>query len=243
MPAPPPLQGKFADYLHRPRDRSSAFLPNRTGDIMCTTSQPDPQQLLTQARAAPEAVLGQLLQLYGNYLRLLATAQIDAKLQARVSPSDIVQETFLEAHRDFPHFRGDSEREFLAWLRRILANNLAQAVEQHVLTEKRAVHREVSLERIGAAVERSTVRLDAVLVDHAASPSTCASHREYVVILADQLAEMRPDYRDIIVMRHLEGLPFKEIAERTGRTAGATRMLWLRAINHLRQQLDAVGVE
>ena len=210
---------------------------------MYTASQPDPQDLLTQARTAPDAVLGQLLQLYGNYLRLLASAQLDAKLRARVSPSDIVQETFLEAHRDFPQFRGTSEREFLAWLRQILAHNLARVVERHVLTEKRAVHREISLERVGAHLERSTARLDAVLVDHAASPSACASHREYVVILADQLAEMRPDYREVIVLRHLEGLPFKEIGERTDRSAGAARMLWLRAINQLRQQLDTLGVE
>ncbi len=210
---------------------------------MHTASQPDPQDLLTQARTAPDAVLGQLLQLYGNYLRLLASAQLDAKLRARVSPSDIVQETFLEAHRDFPQFRGTSEREFLAWLRQILAHNLARVVERHVLTEKRAVHREISLERVGAGLEHSTARLDAVLADHAASPSACASQREYVVLLADQLAEMRPDYREVIVLRHLEGLPFKEIGERTERSAGAARMLWLRAINQLRQQLDALGVE
>ncbi len=209
---------------------------------MCMIPQPDPQQLLTEARTAPDAVLGQLLQLYNNYLRLLAAAQLDGKLRARVSPSDIVQETFLEAHRDFPQFRGESEREFLAWLRKILANNLASLVERHVLAEKRAVHREVSLEGVGAAIERSTARLDRVLVDRGASPSTSASRREYVVILADQLAEMRPEYREIIVLRHLEGLPFKEIAERTDRTAGAARMLWLRAINQLRQQLDALGV-
>ncbi len=209
---------------------------------MCKTSQPNPQQLLTEARTAPGAVLGQLLQLYANYLRLLASAQLDGKLQARVSPSDVVQETFLEAHRDFPQFRGNSEREFLAWLRTILANNLARLVERHILTEKRAIHREVSLERMGAAIERSTARLDAVLVDGAASPSTSASRREYAVILADQLAQMRPEYREIIVLRHLEGLPFKEIAERTDRTSGAARMLWLRAINRLRQQLDALGM-
>ncbi len=209
---------------------------------MCNVSQPDPQQLLRDARAAPDAVLGELLQLYGNYLRLLASAQLNAKLRARVSPSDVVQETFLEAHRDFAQFRGESEREFLAWLRKILANNLARLVERHIMTEKRAVHREVSLEGMGAAIEQSTANLGAVLADEATSPSTSASRREYTVILADQLAQMRPEYREVIVLRHLEGLPFKEIAERTHRTSGAARMLWLRAVNQLRQQLDALGV-
>ncbi|NLS95381.1 MAG: sigma-70 family RNA polymerase sigma factor [Planctomycetaceae bacterium] len=209
---------------------------------MCNVSQPDPQQLLRDARAAPDAVLGPLLQLYGNYLRLLASAQLNAKLRARVSPSDVVQETFLEAHRDFAQFRGESEREFLAWLRKILANNLARLVERHIMTEKRAVHREVSLERMGAAIEQSTANLGAVLADEATSPSASASRREYTVILADQLAQMRPEYREVIVLRHLEGLPFKEIAERTHRTSGAARMLWLRAVNQLRQQLDALGV-
>lgn len=210
---------------------------------MCRKSQPNPQQLLTSAKAGSPTVLGDLLALYSNYLRLLATTQLSAKLQARVSPSDVVQETFLEAHRDFAQFRGQSEREFLAWLRQILVNNLARLVERHIVAEKRNVHREVSLEGMGAAIERSTARLDAVLVDHAASPSASACRREYVVILADQLAQMRPDYREVIVLRHLEGLPFKEIAERTDRTPGATRMVWLRAINLLRQRLDALGVE
>lgn len=209
---------------------------------MCNVSQPDPQQLLRDARAAPDAVLGPLLQLYGNYLRLLASAQLDAKLRARVSPSDVVQETFLEAHRDFAQFRGESEREFLAWLRKILANNLARLVERHIMAEKRAVYREVSLEGMGAAIEQSTANLGAVLADEATSPSANASRREYTVILADQLAQMRPEYREVIVLRHLEGLPFKEIAERTHRTSGAARMLWLRAVNQLRQQLDALGV-
>ena len=210
---------------------------------MCRDSQPDPQQLLTNAKRGSPSVLGELLALYGNYLRLLASTQLSARLQARVSPSDVVQETFLEAHRDFAQFRGQSEREFLAWLRQILVNNLARLVERHILAEKRNVHREVSLEGMGAAIERATARPDAVLGDHAASPSASACRREYVVILADQLAHMRPDYREVIVLRHLEGLPFKQIAERTDRTPGATRMVWLRAINQLRQRLDALGVE
>jgi RNA polymerase sigma-70 factor (ECF subfamily) len=209
---------------------------------MCPPSPSDPQQLLTKARRDAPACLGRLLQFYYNYLRLLASTQIDAKLQARFSPSDVVQETFLEAHRDFGQFRGQTEAEFLAWLRRILANNLARLVERHVLAEKRDVRREVSLNRFGAAIEQSTTRLDQMLADRTESPSADAVRREHAVILADQLAAMAPDYREVIVLRHLEGLPFKEVAERMDRTPGAVRMLWLRAIAYLREQLVAEGL-
>lgn len=209
---------------------------------MCPPPPSDPQQLLTKARRDAPACLGRLLQFYYNYLRLLASTQIDAKLQARFSPSDVVQETFLEAHRDFGQFRGQTEAEFLAWLRRILANNLARLVERHVLAEKRDVRREVSLNRFGAAIDQSTTRLDQMLADRAESPSADVVRREYAVILADQLAAMPPDYREVIVLRHLQGLSFKEVAKRMDRTPGAVRMLWLRAIAHLRQQLVAEGL-
>ncbi|HUT92260.1 MAG TPA: sigma-70 family RNA polymerase sigma factor [Thermoguttaceae bacterium] len=205
-------------------------------------SPPDQEQLLRSARAGKLECLGQLLQLYGNYLKLLAATQIDEKLLARSSPSDVVQETFLEAHRDFGQFRGQSVPEFLAWLRRILVNNLSRLVEKHVLAEKRDVRRETSLGGIGGALERSAARLESVLVDQAASPSSNAQRREYAIILANQLAELSQDYRDVLVLRHLEGLPFGEVAERMGRSPGAVRMLWLRAIGQLRERLDARGL-
>ena len=205
-------------------------------------SPPHPEELLGSARAGKRECLGQLLQLYGNYLKLLAATQIDEKLLARSSPSDVVQETFLEAHRDFDRFRGESVPEFLAWLRTILVNNLSRLVERHLLAEKRDVRRETSLDGIGDALERSAARLESVLVDEAASPSSNAQRREYAIILANELAELREDHRDVIVLRHLEGLPFGEIAERMGRSPGAVRMLWLRAIGQLRARLDARGL-
>ena len=210
--------------------------------VMYPPPPSDPQQLLTKARQDEPACLGRLLQFYYNYLRLLASTQIDTKLQARFSPSDVVQETFLEAHRDFGQFRGQTEAEFLAWLRRILANNLARQVERHVLTEKRDVRREISLNQSGAAIEESTTRLDQMLADQAKSPSADVARREYAVILADQLAAMPPDYREVIVLRHLRGLPFKEVAKQMDRAHGAVRMLWLRAVADLRERLVAEGL-
>ena len=141
---------------------------------MYSECRPSPVELLSEARRGGSVGLGQLLQLYGNYLKLLASTQIDEKLRARFSPSDVVQDTFFEAHRDFEQFRGQSEAEFLAWLRQILVNNLLRIVEKNVLAAKRDVRREVSIQEIGAALGRSTARLEAVLADQEGSPSSNA---------------------------------------------------------------------
>ena len=100
---------------------------------MTSQAQVEIDQLFASARAGSATCLGRLLTLYSNYLKLLISAQLDERLRVRVSPSDIVQETFFEAHRDFPQFRGQSTGEFVAWLRRILVNNILRVVEQHLL--------------------------------------------------------------------------------------------------------------
>ncbi len=198
--------------------------------------------LLDQARAGSGESLGQLLQLYANYLKVMVLGQLEHNLRARVSPSDVVQETFFEAHRDFPQFRGSTTPEFLAWLRRILVNNLCRVVEQHLLAGKRDVRREVSLERLATALEQSTARLEAILPDPGASPSAFLQRRETEAALADQLALLPTDYRDVIILRHLEQLPFEDIGQRMGRSSGAVRMLWLRAVKALRERLDERGI-
>lgn len=210
---------------------------NLGGITMPSRVQPDTEQLFTSARQGSSSCLGQLLALYSNYLKLLVSAQLDSRLRARVSPSDIVQESFFEAHRDFGEFRGQSIGEFVVWLRRIVVNNILRVVEQHVLTEKRDVRREVSLEEIGRRLEKSTVRLETLLAEQAESPSGCAARREDELLLADSLAMMPADYRDVIVLRHIEGLPFEEVAARMDRSAGAVRMLWLRALKKMRETM------
>src|SRR6478752_2788368 len=205
---------------------------------MNSSAQPKAEELFMSARGGSGSCLGQLLALYTNYLKLLVAAQLDTRLRARVSPSDIVQESFFEAHRDFGDFRGNSIGEFVTWLRRIVVNNILRVVEQHVLAEKRDVRREVSLEEIGRRLEKSTVRLETFLAEQAESPSGCAVRREDEILLADTLATMPADYRDVIVLRHIEGLPFEEVAQRMDRSAGAVRMLWLRALKRMRDALN-----
>jgi RNA polymerase sigma-70 factor (ECF subfamily) len=196
-----------------------------------------PERLLTKARQGDGDCLGRLLELYRNYLYLVARTQIDLHLPARVDPSDLVQETFLEAFRDFGQFAGGTEAELLAWLRRILLHNLAQLVQRQVRAQKRDVRREVSLQRRLADLESSAARMDAALVSPWSSPSAQAQRREAAALLADQLARLSPDHREVIILRNLEGLAFPEVARRMNRTAGAVRALWLRALDRLRQIL------
>jgi RNA polymerase sigma-70 factor, ECF subfamily len=190
--------------------------------------------LIARARRGSKSSLGSLLQQYRNYLVVLAATQIEKRLQPRVSPSDVVQETMLRAHKNFGQFRGTTERELIAWLRQILVNNLAKFVEQHMLAARRDVRREVSIERLGAALEKSTIQLAALLPSEGKSPSMAVQQREEAVVLADRLAQLPPDYRDVLVLRNLQSLPFDEVAQRINRSVGATRMLWLRAIEKLR---------
>src|SRR5438270_11886117 len=130
---------------------------------MDATGRPDPEQLLAEARQGRTESLGKLLELFRNYLALLARTQIDLHLQGRVDASDLVQETFLDACRDFGQFRGTSEIEWVAWLRKVLIYNLARVVQKQVVAQKRNARREVSLEQHLAALERSSGRNKAAL--------------------------------------------------------------------------------
>jgi len=198
------------------------------------------EQLLDEARQGHLNPLGEVLELYRNYLTILATTQFNRRLRRRMNPSDLVQETMLAAHRDFDKFRGSTEREFLGWLRQILINSLHHAVETHLKAKKRDVRCEISIEQVSAALDRSVVNFANILADPGPSPSTPMRKREHAVALSDQLAKLRPQYRDVIVLRNLQGLSFDEIAERMDRKSGAVRMLWLRAIEKFKQVCEPV---
>jgi RNA polymerase sigma-70 factor (ECF subfamily) len=203
---------------------------------MNSTGHETPEQLLAGARQGHSDCLGALLEFYRNYLNLLARTQIDLHLQARANPSDVVQETFLQACRHFGQFRGSSEKELLGWLRTILVHNLARLVEKQVKAKKRNARREVSLDHYRTVLHRSSSTFEAALISQCSSPSAQAERRELAAMVADQLAQLPPHYRDVIVLRNLEGLAFEEVAQRMGRSPGAVRILWLRALNQLRQQ-------
>lgn len=193
----------------------------------------EPTDLIREIRGGLDAALGPLLELYRNYLRLLARAQIGRGLRGKVDPSDLVQETFLEAQVDFSQFRGSDERQFVQWLRRILAGKIANLVRHFYGTQQRDVRLEREIE---AGVEDSA-HVGNELAASLASPSQEASMREYAVIVADALARLPEHYREVLTLRHFERLTFPEIATAMGRTEDSVGKLWLRALDQLRQSL------
>ena len=198
------------------------------------TEKSDWRRLLRQARAGDDDALGRLLQGYRRYLELLARLQISRRLQGKLDPADVVQDVFLEAHRNFAVFRGASEGEFVAWLRQILVARLANLVRHYLGTKRR----DVRLEReMAAAVDESSRVLDGGLVSRQSSPSERAARCEQAVLLADALARLPDDQREVLVLRHLEELSFPEVAARMGRSVDSVKGLWTRGLDRLRRIL------
>jgi RNA polymerase sigma-70 factor (ECF subfamily) len=195
----------------------------------------DPEQLLQRARAGDAPSLGPLLERYRAYLTVLARVQIGRRLQGKVDAADLVQEAFLGAYRDFPQFRGTTEREFLGWLRQILASLLANLVRHYQGTQRR----DVRLERqLAVELEQSSQALDRGLVAAQSSPSQQAVRHEQSVLLAEALGRLPDELRDLLILRHLEGLTFPEVARRLGRTVDSVKKQWPRALASLRRLLE-----
>jgi RNA polymerase sigma-70 factor (ECF subfamily) len=194
-------------------------------------SEDSPERLLGRARAGDAAARGRLLDAYRGYLTFLARVQLGRRLQGKVEPSDLVQEAFLEAHRDFDGFRGTTAAELLAWLRQVLAHNLANQVRRYQKTRRR----DVRLERqLAAELEQSSQALERGLAAAQVTPSQLAEGREQAVRLAEALEQLPPDYREVLLLRHFEGLSFPDVARRLRRSVDSVKNVWARALARLR---------
>jgi RNA polymerase sigma-70 factor (ECF subfamily) len=203
-----------------------------------TTTKRDPRLLLDQARAGDETATGQLLESYEGYLTLLARVQIGRRLQGKADAGDLVQETFLEAHRQIRNFRGTTEAELTAWLRRILAGVIALMLRRYLGTKGR----DVKLEReLQFQLDQSSQAMDAGFVATHSTPSQHASRREQAVLLAESLEKLPADYREVIVLRHIEALSFPEVAARMGRSEDSVQKLWVRSLASLKKSLGGGG--
>ena len=190
-------------------------------------------EMLGRARAGDKQELGRLFESCRSYLNVMARAQMESWMQAKVDASDIVQETMLEAHRDFARFQGQSVGEWLAWLRGILTNNAADVVRKYRGTEKRQTRREVSLQP--QTDDSSLGALDPA--DSIETPSVQLMRQERELRVADAIVNLSPDHQQVIILRNLQRLPFDEVAKSMGRSRPAVQMLWMRAIRKLQEAL------
>jgi RNA polymerase sigma-70 factor (ECF subfamily) len=173
---------------------------------------------------------GSDLEKYRDYLRLLARLQLDARVQAKLDPSDIVQQTLLEAHRDRGAFRGEDTGQWAAWLRQILARNLANAVRD-LKRDKRDVRRERSLQ---AALDASSNHLQNWLAAEQSSPSHKAVRDEQVLRLSEALGRLPELQREAVVLRHFQGWSLADISSHLGKTKAAVAGLLHRGLEQLR---------
>jgi RNA polymerase sigma-70 factor (ECF subfamily) len=171
---------------------------------------------------------------FRSYLRLLAQMQLDPRLRSKVDPSDIVQQTMLQAHRAMGDFRGKSDAEAAAWLRQILAHNLAHAVRDFG-RDKRDVARERSLQ---AAVDASSARIEAWLAAEQSSPSQQAQRNEQVLRLCKALEHLPDAQREAVQLHYWQGCTLAEIASRLDRTPAAAAGLLKRGMRKLRELMQ-----
>jgi RNA polymerase sigma-70 factor (ECF subfamily) len=182
------------------------------------------QAALQRARLGDARARGELLESFRPYVRCIARALRDRRLAARVEESDLVQDALLEAHRQFAGFRGSTVAELTAWLRQIVIRTTGHTLRRHCGTGKRDPGRERPAEALEA------------LADPGSSPSAQAVRHEQAARLAEALARLPEDMQQVLLGRHLDGLPYAALAQALGRSEGAVRVLYIRALDRLRQE-------
>lgn len=185
----------------------------------------DLRELIERARSGSSTSFGQLLEGCRKYLLLIANDALDSGLRPKGGASDLVQETFVEAQRDFVRFTGTTEQELLAWLKEILANRVANHARRYN-TKKRDVHREMLLDS-DAGTAQASLRREQV------SPAEAALNRDEQARLAIAIGRLPQHLRNVIEMRTWEGLSFPQIAEKLDITSEAARKQWGRAVRRL----------
>lgn len=201
-----------------------------TGSRVVTESSKEDQ--LQQALDGNDEALATLLMDYRPYLRLLAKRDLDSAINARVDPSDIVQQTCLEACRDISKFKGASEPALVAWIKTILRNNVIESIQRHVSAKKRSVRQErvISTKHDSQALP---VYIDALQ----STPSQRVMQGELAMQLAAKMEALPESQQEALRLRYLEGMSLAEISEAMGRSDTAVAGLLKRGLRQLRRDL------
>jgi RNA polymerase sigma-70 factor (ECF subfamily) len=181
-----------------------------------------------------------LFEQWRPFVKLVLRARGRPGVGARADSSDMVQETLLRAADHLSEFAGQSVEEWKGWLARIAGREQVRQLRMHLGAGRRAAGREAAL-ILNDATGSGASRLSQWLAASQTSPSMAASRAESAVRLAAALDALSDDHREVLTLRHLEGLDFPEVAAKMGRSAGAVRVLWVRALKKLRDSFGTLS--
>jgi RNA polymerase sigma-70 factor (ECF subfamily) len=182
------------------------------------------QAALQRARLGDLHARGQLLESFRPYIRFISRALHEGRLQARFDGSDLVQDALLEAHRHFADFRGDTVAALTAWLRKIVIRTATHTLRSHAGTARRDAAREVLVQTMDE------------LAGSDSPPDDRAIRQEEAARLSAALDRLPEDMQQVLLGRHMDGLPYAALAERMGRSEAGLRVLYVRALERLREQ-------
>jgi RNA polymerase sigma-70 factor (ECF subfamily) len=188
---------------------------------------PKTQHLVALAKQGDEPALNQLCSVYGERVRRIIRLRLDRKLRPKLDSVDVVQDALILALDGLKDFTYKNEGDFLRWLSRIAENRLRDIFDQFH-ADKRDVHKEIPFKKEGRSTEGGSV--GAARPMRTTTPSVIASKKEAMDRLEKALDKLKPEYKEIIVLKKIEGLSHAEIAERLHKNVGAMRMLLARAM-------------
>jgi RNA polymerase sigma-70 factor (ECF subfamily) len=208
------------------------------GIIMAGNSS-ETDRLLQQAADGDQESWAALLNRHADRLRRMVAFRLDQRIQGRIDPSDVIQESLLEAWKHLADYLRDPSLPFFLWLRGIAGNKLRELHRHHLGTQMRDAGREVSLYR-GTMPETTSAALAAQLLGHMTGPSEAAVRAEVKVRLQEALNSMDPLDREVLALRHFEQLSPAETAQVLGIKEKAAGMRYIRALKRLKEILSAL---
>ena len=199
-------------------------------------------RLLDDARAGKPGAVDDLLGEFREPLRRVIDMRLDPAVARRVDASDIVQDVLIEANQRLTEYLKSPAMPFHLWLRHLAQDRIIDTHRRHRLAQRRSVDREQPIAR-PAWADESSIGLVAQLIDTERTPTSEAIQHELQKRLAGAIDQLSDDDREIVLMRHHEGLSNQEVAAALSLTEAAASMRYLRALRRLRTVLVPDGSE
>jgi RNA polymerase sigma-70 factor (ECF subfamily) len=197
--------------------------------FMCTPGQKT-GHLVVLAKEGDQSALNQLYSVYAERVRWMVRFRMDKELRSKFESMDLVQDTLIHALSGLHNFTYKNESEFIRWLSKIAENELRSKLRK-LHADKRDVHKEVRFDNGGTKSEGRYVGIHEPI--QTTTPSMILSRKEDLVKLEKAIDELKPEYRESIILTKVEGLSYQEIGQKLGKSSDAVRMLATRAMAEL----------